>query len=239
MKPAIQIFLLIAVTAGLVAAGYFAFPYLIEKQTSPLQSEMKSMQERLQNLENYVAQEKQASASGELKPDADLQTTVKMVNTLSERLSALEQSQKKDSEGIRQELGAQLKQVGKKLKSQEKTLSAMRSESEARMKGFAFDSTLSNIRNHILKIRLDLASRNIETARNGLDLVDAELVKLQDSAVGEQQRVSDILQSLRRAKTEVIENLQAAINRVDLIWYETGKLHGKFRQEKTGQPATP
>lgn len=238
MKQTLQVVLLVVVAAGIIAAGYFAAPYLIEKQTAPLQSDVKSTQERLQNLENYIAQEKQARESGALKPDADLQRTIQMVNTLSERLSALQESQKKDSEGIRQEFGARLKQVGESLKTQADALSAMRSESTIRMQEIAFDSSLANIRAHILKIRLDMASRNLETTRNELELVDAKLMKLQGAAA-DKQRFADVLQSLRRAKSEVNENLPAAVNRVDLIWHETGKLQGKYNQEKTSPPATP
>lgn len=239
MKQILQVVLLIVVAAGIIAAGYLASPYLIEKHTAPLQSDVKSIQERLQNLEKYVSQEKQARESGALKPDADLQRTIQMVNTLSERLSALQDSQKKDSERFHQEFSAQLKEVGQTLKSQADTLNAARSESTARMKEIAFDSSLANIRAHILKIRLDMASRNLETTRNELDLVDAKLIKLQDAAAGQQQLFADILQSLRRAKTEVNENLPAAVNRIDLIWHETGKLKGKYNQEKANPPATP
>jgi hypothetical protein len=81
------------------------------------------------------------------------------------------------------------------------------------------------IRGHILKARVEISSKNVGTARSELDLINDLLTEAKSSASGKNKEVIEELRgSLKKARTEIDIDLPAALNKIDLLWYEMSRL---------------
>jgi F0F1-type ATP synthase membrane subunit b/b' len=79
-----------------------------------------------------------------------------------------------------------------------------------------------------LKARGDLQYKNIGTAKTELNLIAEAFEKAKTSTTDENKKAIEELQGiLKKALSEIDADLPAAINRIDLLWYEMGKLPGK------------
>ncbi|MEW6002881.1 MAG: hypothetical protein AB1638_09585, partial [Nitrospirota bacterium] len=76
---------------------------------------------------------------------------------------------------------------------------------------------------HILKVKVDLTSRNFGSAKNELNLVDEAFEKAK-TAASDKRVIEELQLTLKKAKSEIDTDLPSAISRIDLLWHETGKL---------------
>ncbi len=205
---------LVAVAAG----GYFGLPVLIDRETAGLKQELQDVNQRLGKME-------EEAKVAPLKPDATTQKIIGAVNALSLKVNALDGSVQKDVAA----LGDSIKNLGTKnkeeLNKQAGTVDRMEKETQAQIQKIKFSAAMANIREHVLRVKLDLESKNIGTARNELNLIDGELDKVKASVPDEtKQSIGELQATLKKAKTEIDTDLPSSINRIDLIWHEMNKL---------------
>jgi hypothetical protein len=215
MKILIIIILFIVAFA---AAGYFGLPIIIEKETAVLKSDVQDLKLRIQKIE-------EESKAAPLKPDADLQQVIKAVNAVSSRVASLDDSVKKDISGVDETIKKQNSATEEAFKKQSGTIDKIDKETRAITQKIMFDATMANIRGYILKARGDLQYRNIGTVKNELDLISEAFEKAKATATDENKKVIEELQGIvKKAKAELDTDLPAAMNRIDLLWYEMEKL---------------
>jgi polyhydroxyalkanoate synthesis regulator phasin len=215
MKTIIIIILFIVAFA---AAGYFGLPIIIEKETAVLKSDVQDLKLRIQKIE-------EESKAAPLKPDADLQQVIKAVNAVSSRVASLDDSVKKDMSGVDETIKKQKSTTEEALKKQSEAIDRINNETKVITQRIMFDATMANIRGYILKARGDLQYRNIGTVKTELDLISEAFEKVKTMATDENKKVIEELQEIvKKAKAELDTDLPAAINRIDLLWYEMGKL---------------
>jgi hypothetical protein len=215
MKTIIIIILFIVAFA---AAGYFGLPIIIEKETAVLKSDVQDLKLRIQKIE-------EESKAAPLKPDADLQQVIKAVNAVSSRVASLDDSVKKDMSGVDETIKKQKSTTEEALKKQSEAIDRINNETKVITQRIMFDATMANIRGYILKARGDLQYRNIGTVKTELDLISEAFEKVKTTATDENKKIIEELQGIvKKAKAELDTDLPAAINRIDLLWYEMGKL---------------
>jgi hypothetical protein len=91
-----------------------------------------------------------------------------------------------------------------------------------------FDARMANIRGHILKARVEIVAKNVGTAKNELDLVNEVFERTKASASDESKKAIEELQAtLKKARAEIDTDLPAALNKIDLLWHEMGKMMRK------------
>ena len=208
---------LIALIA-VAAAGYFGLPVLIDRETAGLKQELQDVNQRLGKME-------EEAKVAPLKPDATTQKIIGAVNALSLKVNALDGSVQKDVAA----LGDSIKNLGTKnkeeLNRQAGTVDRMEKETQAQIQKIRFSAAMTNIREHVLRVKLDLESKNIGTARNELNLIAGELDKVKASVPDEtKQSIAELQATLKKAKAEIDTDLPSSINRIDLIWHEISKL---------------
>jgi uncharacterized phage infection (PIP) family protein YhgE len=92
-KMKIFLGLLIAIVA-LGIAGYFGLPFLLEKETGGLQTEIQAIKKRLEKVESFVEKEEKAGQEAEVKADAGLPRIIKVLNNLSTKVGSMESNLK-------------------------------------------------------------------------------------------------------------------------------------------------
>jgi vacuolar-type H+-ATPase subunit I/STV1 len=215
MKGVLVVIILIVIFLG---AGYFGLPILIEKETAGLKSDVQDLKLRLQKIE-------EESKVALLKPDADLQQVIKTVNAVSSRVASLDDSVKKGMSGVDETIKKQKSTTEEALKKQSEAIDRINNETKVITQRIMFDATMANIRGYILKARGDLQYRNIGTVKTELDLISEAFEKVKTTATDENKKIIEELQGIvKKAKAELDTDLPAAINRIDLLWYEMGKL---------------
>ena len=111
------------------------------------------------------------------------------------------------------------------LKRQSENLDKANKEIQSSLQRLIFNVAMATVRGNLIKVQVELKSKNIGTAKAEIDLINDIFEKTKTSASHEQKKTIEELQtSLKKAKEEMDANLPAAINRVDLLWHEMGKL---------------
>lgn len=215
MKTVLIILLLILVLAG---AGYLGLPILIKKETSGLMADIHDVKQRLQKIE-------EESKAAPLQPDADVQKVIKTVNAIYLKTVSLEDSLKKSTSAIDETIKKQSTMTEEALRKQAETIDKIDKETQAKIQGIMFDATMARIRGHILKARVEIAAKNVGTARSELDLVNDLLNEAKSTASNKDKEVIEELQVLlKKARAEIDTDLPAALNKIDLLWHEMGRL---------------
>ncbi len=215
MKTVILILLIVLV---LIGAGYFGLPILIEKETAGLKTEVQDIKQRLQKIE-------EESKAAPLQPDADVQKVIKTVNALYSKVVSLEDSFTKSTSKIDERIKKQSATTEEALKKQAEAIDKMNKENQAKIQGIMFDATMANIRGHILKARVELVAKNIGTAKAELDLINELFSKAATVASDENKKpIKELQASLQKARAEMDTDLPAALNKIDLLWYEMSRL---------------
>lgn len=215
MKTVLIIIVLIAACIGI---GYFGLPILIEKETVGLRSEVQDVKQRLQKVEEFTQM-------APLQPDADFQKVIKTVNATYYKVVSLEDSFKKNTSTIDETIEKQKKTAEDAFKKQAEAIERMNKDIQAKIQKITFDATMANIRGHILKARVELAAKNVGTAKNELDLTYEAFEKAKTSASDEHKKVIEELQTtLKKARAEIDADLPVALNRIDLLWHEMSKM---------------
>lgn len=222
MKTVLVVILLIALFAG---AGYYGLPILIEKETAGLRSEVQVLKKRLQKTEEFIKSEEEARKTTHLQPDADLRRVIKTVNSIDSKVTAIEDSFKKEMSVINGITKNQQVTTEEAFKKQAEAVDKISKEVEAKIQKSMFDALMAGIRGHILKVKVDLVSKNIGTAKTELGIIDEAFEKAKGSASDENKKIIEELQvTLKKIRTEIDIDLASAINRIDLLWHEMSRL---------------
>ena len=215
MKTVLVVIILIVAVAGI---GYFGMPFLINKETAGLRADVQDLKQRLQKME-------EESKAAPLKTDANVQEVIKTVNAIFHKMNSLESSFQKGMSATNETIKIQRTATEEALRKQAETIDRMNKESDARTQKIMFDARMANIRGHILKARVEIVAKNVGNAKNELDLVSEAFESTKASASDENQKAIEELQiTLKKARAEIDTDLPAALNRIDLLWHEMGKL---------------
>jgi hypothetical protein len=215
MKTVLVVIILIVVVAGI---GYFGLPFLINKETVGLRADIQDLKQRLQKME-------EESKAAPLKPDANVHEVIRDVNAIFHKMNSLESSFQKGMSATNETIKNQKMATEDSLRKQAETIDKMNKESDARTQKIMFDARMANIRGHVLKARVEIVAKNVGTAKNELDLVSEAFESTKASASDENKKAIEELQTtLKKARAEIDTDLPAALNRIDLLWHEMGKL---------------
>jgi len=215
MKTVLIIILVLVLSIG---AGYFVLPLLIQKETAGLKSEIQDVKQRLERIEKSME-------IAPLQPDADFQKVIQTVNALHIKVVSLEDSFKKSATTLDETMKNKNAAHEEALRKQAETIEKITKETQSKIQEIMFDSTMALIRGHILKARVEISSKNVGTARSELDLINDLLTEAKSSASGKNKEVIEELRgSLKKARMEIDIDLPAALNKIDLLWYEMSRL---------------
>ena len=218
MKKVLIVVLLVAIIAAL---GYFGLQVLIDKKTAGLRSEVSEVRQKVQRMEDQ-------SRAAPLLPDAGAEKIIKTVNALSYKVSVLEESTNKDMSAVNEALKKQKLTTEDTLRKQTESLDRAVKEMRGQVRKIRSDNTVEDIRGHILKIKLDLASKNLGTAKNEMNLVAENFESLKTVASEDNKKmIVDLQGILKTARTEIDTDLPSATTKIDLLWHEVGRLLGK------------
>lgn len=215
MRVVLGVILLVALIAG---AGYFGLPILIEKETAVLKSDVQDMKQRLQKIE-------EESKAAPLQPDADVQKVIKTVNAIYHRTNSLETFFNKGISVTDEAIKKQKVVTEDAFKKQAEIIGKTNKETQAQLENIGFNAAIANIRGHVLKARMEIIAKNVGNARTELELIDELFEKAKTLASDENKKVINELQaSLKKARAEIDTDLPAAINKIDFLWHEMGRL---------------
>ena len=222
MKTVIAVVVLILV---IVAGGYLGLPHLIDKETTELRLEVRDLKEKVQKIEAFVQSEEDIRKVTQLTPDSDAQRIIKTVNAVSLKLNTLEESTNKGIVAADEAIKKQKVEMDEAIKSQTEALNKFNKDTQKNLQGIQFDASMANIRSHILKVQVELQTRNVATAKAEMELVSDMFEKLKSMATEENRKtIEDLHGTLKKASGELESDLPSAINRINLLWHEMGKL---------------
>jgi glutaredoxin-related protein len=215
MKSILIVIILIAFGT---AIGYFGIPILIDKENAVLKSDIADLKQRLQKIEDE-------SKAAPLQPDASVHNVIRTVNALYSKMDSLEKSARETVSKTEKSIEDQKSALDNTTKKLTDEIGTIDKDTKALIQKITFDAAMANIRGHILKARADLQYKNIGTAKTELEHISEAFEKVKTTASDENKKVIDELQEiLKKAKTELDNDLPAAVNRIDLLWHEMGKL---------------
>ena len=222
MRYVLAIVLLIALCA---TAGYYGLPMLFRQETAGLRSEIQDIKGRLLKIESFIRSEEDMRNAAKLRPDAELYRVINKVNAISSKTASLEEISKKTITTIDDKIEKQKTITEEKIKEQRKIIENIQKETEINSDKILVNSVIANIREHILKTKVELVLKNYGNVKNELDEISGLYEKLKTIATGENKKLVENLQeTLIKIKIEIDADLPASINRIDLLWHETGKL---------------
>lgn len=72
---------------------------------------------------------------------------------------------------------------------------------------------------------MELQTRNVATAKAEMEFISKTFEELKNLATAENRKtIEDLHGTLKKAMGEIDSDLPAAINRINLLWHEMGKL---------------
>jgi hypothetical protein len=209
MKGAIVAVIAVIVLA---VAGILGFPVLMDKHIAGLRQDVQDLKQRLQKV-------------APLALDADAQKIIKTVNALALQADTIENSRKKDLSMQNETIQQQKAATDEALRKQTEIIDKNHSDMQSQVQLTRFNAAVEDIRQHILKARMEVIAKNLGTARTEIDFIDELFTTVYPSAKDEQKQIMDELRaSLKKAKTEIDTDLPAFINRMNAVWHETGRL---------------
>ncbi len=215
-------------TAALAGAGYYGLPLLIERETMTLQTEMLEVQERVGTVERYMQDEKEAREKAQFPPDADVTSIIKGLNDVSVKIGAMDTAFQ-ESVGKTEESFNQMKTAtDEAFRENSDAIAALRADIEAEVQKLMLDKAITDIRTHILKVKVELAAQNVGSAKTEMDRI-IETLKHAGEFTGEEKEgvLKELMDSIKKIRTEVDQDLPVAVNRIDLLWHELNTLRGK------------
>lgn len=97
------------------------------------------------------------------------------------------------------------------------------------MQRVVFNVAVATVRGNLIKVQVELNSKNVGTAKTEIDLIYEIFEKTKAAASDDQKKAIEELQdAVKQARDEMDSNLPAAINRVNLLWHEMGRLIRKW-----------
>ncbi len=202
--------LIIAVLmAGLGIGGFYFY-----QETTELRSGILDIRQKLDRVEAFVKSEEEIRKVTQLPADANLPKVITSLNSTNAKLSAVDDSFKKEAARLDGDV-----------KKQAQAIDKLNKDTVAMTQKNTFDTLMAVIRGHILKIKLELSNKNVGVVKSELDLVNDLLTKATAIATPEHKKaIEEIQAALQKAKTEADTNLPAASSRVDLLWYDLVKI---------------
>jgi predicted amino acid-binding ACT domain protein len=198
--------------AGLGLGGFYFY-----QQTTELRSDLLALRQKLDRIEAFVKSEEDIRKMTRLPADANLPNVITSLNSTNAKLSAVDDSLKKEAA-----------RLDENIKKQTESIEKLNRETVAMTQKNTFDTLMAVIRGHILKVKLELSNKNVGVVKSELDLVHDMLTKAAAIATADQKRaIAEIQAALQKAKTEADTNLPAASSRVDLLWYDVVKVQNK------------
>ena len=203
---------------GLAVAGMLGFPVLMDKHIAGLRQDVQDLKQRLQKIEDE-------SKVAPLALDADAQKIIKTVNALALQVDNNENSRKKDISLQNETIQKQKAVTDEAFKKQTEIIDKNHSDMQSQLQLTRFNAAVEDIRQHILKARMEVVAKNIGNAKTEVDFTDNLFTTLYSSAKDEQKSMIDeVRASLKKAKTEIDTDLPSFINRMNAVWHETGRL---------------
>ena len=211
---------IVAVIAVIVLAvvGILGLPVLMDKHIASLRQDVQDVKQRLQKIEDE-------SKVAPLALDADAQKIIKTVNALALQVDTNENSRKKDISIQNETIQKQKVATDEALKKQMETIEKNHTDMQSQLHISRFNAAVEDIRQHMLKARMEVIAKNLGNARTEIDYIDELFTTVYTSAKDEQKQIIDELRaSLKKAKTEIDTDLPSFINRMNAVWHETGRL---------------
>ena len=203
---------------GLAVAGMLGFPVLMDKHIAGLRQDVQDLKQQLQKIEDE-------SKVAPLALDADAQKIIKTVNALALQGDNNENSRKKDISLQNETIQKQKTATDEAFKKQTEIIDKNHSDMQSQLQLTRFNAAVEDIRQHILKARMEVVAKNIGNAKTEVDFTDDLFTTLYSSAKDEQKSMIDeVRASLKKAKTEIDTDLPSFINRMNAVWHETGRL---------------
>lgn len=212
------VLILVVVIAAIAAGGYFGLPVMIDSRTAALRTEVGELKQRLQKMEDDAK-------TAPLPADAEAAVIIKAVNALAAKTAAVENVLAKDRAAIDTAAREQKTAVEDALKKQADALDRLSRETEVKLQKSMFSSFMAAVRGHVLKVKVELAAKNIGTAKNELEFISETFEKAKASAGVDQRRIIVELQgTLKKIQDDVDTDLPAAVNRLDVLWHDMSRL---------------
>lgn len=213
------------------AAGYFGFPHLKEWAMADLTTEVKALDSRLQKAEAFIKNEEEMRAS-QLPKDANVSQIIKRANEIAARLATLEEKMNKKETFFMGEIAKKdenTKKSTEKLKADmaelAKSVEKEGKEVDRLSQKIVLERNILLVRSHLLKARMELSLKNIDTAKKELDLASDLFLKAGiDKIPAWKESFEEIQASFRKTKGEIDLNLPASIQRIDLLWHDLDRL---------------
>lgn len=222
MKTVLVVIILIA---AFVVGGYFGLPIIMKKETSGLKSEIHDLKEKMQKIEEFIKREEEVRKTGKLSSDADVQRIIRTVNAIFSKVASLEDFSKKEMSVVHETIKKQGATTEEALRKQSEIIDKSNKENQSKIQKIRFDAAMASIRGHLLKVQVELKSKNIWTAKTELDLINEIFEKTKASVSNEEKKdIEEHQAAFKKAKEEMEINLPAALDRIDLLWHEMGKL---------------
>ncbi|HZV47654.1 MAG TPA: hypothetical protein VFG06_09965 [Thermodesulfovibrionales bacterium] len=215
MKGAIVAIIAVIVLA---VAGILGLPVLMDKHIAGLKQDVQDLKQRLQKIEDE-------SKVASLEPTADSGKIIKTVNALALQVDTIDNSRKKDISTQNETIQNQKAATDETIRKQAETIDKNNSAMQSQLQLIKFNAAVEDIRGHILKARMEVVAKNIGNAKAEIDFVDELFTKVTPLAQDAQkQKIEEMRSSLKKAKAEIDTDLPSFINRINAIWYETGRL---------------
>ncbi len=216
----------------IAAAGYFAFPHLFKAGMADISTEVKALDNRLQKVEAFIKNEEEMRVASHLSKDANVSQIVDKINATVTRLAALEDAvSKKESSFTRGIAKAEesSRKVSEKIMADmadlAKSIEKEGKEIERLNQKIVLERNIMLVRSHLLRARMELSLKNLDTAKKELDLASDLFASVGiDKDPSWKESIEDIQASFRKAKGEIDLNLPAAIQRIDLLWHDLDRL---------------
>jgi len=179
-------------------------------------------------ITKFVTAEQEARKSAALGVDTDLPKIVRAMNQLTARLDILEQTSRNENAQAADEQKKLKSEAETWRKSHEQAVEMLRKDLKEKSNAGLFAEAMANIRGHLLKARMEMSLKNLAIAKTELDLIDGLFTKA--AALTPQEGKSPLLkmqETVRTIKGEIDTNFPAAMDRLDLLWYEIGEFTAK------------
>jgi polyhydroxyalkanoate synthesis regulator phasin len=215
MKSSIVAVIAVLVVAVIIIVG---LPVLMDKHIAGLKHDVQDMKQRLQKIEDE-------SKVAPLEPTADTQKIIRTINALALQVGSNENAIRKDIALQNETIQKQKAATDEAFKKQMEAIEKNHADMQSRLHITRFNAAVEDIRQHVLKARMEIIAKNLGNAKTEVDFIDDLFATIYPSAKEEQKTLIDEMRaSLKKAKVEIDTDLPSFINRMNSIWHETGKL---------------
>jgi hypothetical protein len=230
-----------SITAGFIVAlllvavvGYFGLPQFLKAATADITTDLKALNDRVEKAEAFIKAEEEGRAALQLTKESNLGRIVDRVNSTAAKLAVMEEtlkkrdsSRKEETAKIEDDSKAAWAQLRADLAAQARSIDQASRETDRLSQKITLERNLLLVRSRILRARMELSLKNIDTAKKELDLAAELFAKAGiEKNPALREPFDNIQGSFRKTKMEIDLNLPAAIQRMDLLWHELDLVPG-------------